>query len=758
MTTSRLIAIFTLGLLLAAGCGPAGREAASVAKQEAAAAALAPSLVRVEYTLRFDQGESPDGGGWSSNSFPGQGFGGRGLGGPIREERPFEMAGFVVAPNRVVTSDAMIHPRFIERIAVRQGDEVIPARITSVARDHAAAVLELERPLSKAKPLAFDAGRAGPLQSVTFSPLDGVWSIRVRGFSPLLAVGETGRKSFGAPLQSLIVAQDGTPVGLSVDGTVPADDSWKGSPLDWPMLAADELKKILAEAEKRCNRGLVRVTLYFRSPSKDAAGGRRFRSRDDEEGATERHATGILLPDKRVLVLAGLKPKVTGRLDRIVVHTADGQAVPAKFSQSLLDYGALLATLEKPVVGAVTLGGDNLFDLQFKALPAADIRLHGENRTVFMVHRRLCGFEFGWRRMVFPQIGGGDGTLFLFDAAGALVALPVARREKVSTEEKYSSRDESRLTPAAFLRKVLENLDGQVDPYNVPLTEEEESRLAWLGVELQALNRDLARASKVSEQTRDGETGAMVSYVYPNSPAAQAGIVPGDILLRLHVAGEPKPVDVRVEEDDRGPFPWERLDEVPEQYYDRIPPPWPSAESVFTRALTDLGFGKKFDAEFVHGGKIEKKPFAVVASPPHYESAPRYKAPALGLTVRDLTFEVRRYLARAADAPGVIITKIEPGSKGSVAGVKPFEVITHVNDKPIANVKDFEQAVGKATGELRLSVKRMMKGRVVKIMLGEAGKEAAAVEKPAAKDGPAKGGPKNEPAKSEPAKSVPAKP
>jgi NAD(P)-dependent dehydrogenase (short-subunit alcohol dehydrogenase family) len=34
---------------------------------------------------------------------------------------------------------------------------------------------------------------------------------------------------------------------------------------------------------------------------------------------------------------------------------------------------------------------------------------------------------------------------------------------------------------------------------------------------------------------------------YPMYSAAKAGIEPGEILLRLHVAGHPKPVDVRLE-------------------------------------------------------------------------------------------------------------------------------------------------------------------------------------------------------------------
>ena len=114
--------------------------------------------------------------------------------------------------------------------------------------------------------------------------------------------------------------------------------------------------------------------------------------------------------------------------------------------------------------------------------------------------------------------------------------------------------------------------------------------------------------------------------------------------------------------------PWDRLDQVPEQYFERIPQPWPSVENTFTRSLTDLGMGTKYTAEIAVDGKVEQKQFDVVPSPSHFGSAPRYKSDALGMTVRDMTFEVRRYMQRSPQDPGVVISKIEPGGRASVAG------------------------------------------------------------------------------------------
>jgi S1-C subfamily serine protease len=136
--------------------------------------------------------------------------------------------------------------------------------------------------------------------------------------------------------------------------------------------------------------------------------------------------------------------------------------------------------------------------------------------------------------------------------------------------------------------------------------------------------------------------------------------------------------------------------------------------------LTDVGFGKKFTADFFIDGKVVKKDFAVTQSPPHYESAARYKFSPLGLTVKDLTYEGRLYLRKEEKDPGVLVFKIEPGSKSAVGGLRPFELITHVNETPVNNVADFEKAIKQASGEVKFSVLRMNKGRTVKVSLSAA--------------------------------------
>jgi hypothetical protein len=536
------------------------------------------------------------------------------------------------------------------------------------------------------------------------------------------------------PSNAVVVDKTGVPVAIPMRGDVPLDDSWKVSPAKWATIGEADMKKLLADAESWAAKGLVEVTLKLRSPKKNAGRTMRYGGGEDEDQATELHPVGVLVEDTKVLVLANLRPKVTGRLEQILVKPVGGQEVAAEFGGTLADYGAFIATLKKPLPGAVKLAAGEIRPLRRTLLVGAEVYVQGEKRIAYFQHRRISGFQLGWRGALKPVVAGEENRLFVFTRDGALAALPLPHREKAPGGERNWRSERADLMPVVALKTVLGDLAKNLDKNNVPLSEEEENRLAWTGVELQPLDPELAKANNVSDLTNEGRTGALVSYVYPDSPAAKAGIEVGTVLLRIHVEGQPKPIDVHVEEDRfaEGGFPWDRLDELPEQYYDRIPQPWPNAENAVSRTLTDIGFGKKFTIDFFRDGKQFSKEFEVTPSPAYYNSAPRYKAEALGLTVRDLTYEVRRYFQKKPDEPGVVVAKIEPGSKASVSGIKPYEIVTHVNDKPVLNVKDFEKLIA-GQKELRLSIKRMAQGRVVKIDMTAVDKKPATPEKKPAK-------------------------
>ncbi len=693
-------------------------SAVTPAQQQGILDKLAPSLVQVEYYLQFDKGQPPAALGWQERCPNCGQFHGDSRGEElVNEQRPLEVGGFVLAANRVLIPDPMIHPRFIKDILIRLNNQTVSARPVFYAARQKALILESAENLPSAQPLQFQPAADDSLFAVTFSRLNGQWARIIQPLSIKVTSPEWIPPYSAVPSHCLITDKNGAPLGMSMSEELPLDDSWKGSPLDWPKISVEEMAQALALVQQQADNGLVRVTLNFRSPQAKSMMSRMSMDDEEEEGSTERNVVGIVCGEKTVLVIANLKSPVTARLEKITVHTAAGEAVPARFQATLADYGCLIAETDTPFASFLKWPEGNILEYHHQLLLTAEIIIQGEKRLGYYQHQRIPSFTIGWKQHLYPEIPGEEQNLFFFDRQGNLLAAPLVRREKVSEQESYNTPDPV-LTALNYVKQDLDHLAQSIDPSNVPLTEQEENRLAWLGIELQALNTELARANQVSELTHDGETGALVSYVYPDSPAALAGIEAGFVLVRLHVEGLPKPLDVKVEESyfSEEPFPWDQLDQIPEQYFDQIPQPWPPALNSFTRALTDIGFGKKFTAEFFHAGQPLAKEFQVVESPAYYDSAPRYKSDALGLTLRDLTYEVRHYFQLTPADPSLIVSKIETGEKASVAGIKPYEIITHVNDQPVSTVADFEKNIQNQP-ELRLSVKRMTRGRVVQIKM-----------------------------------------
>ena len=339
--------------------GPGAEKLAKVAD------AVAPSLVRVEYTLKYDKGDSPGGGGQAAwmrsimGAMHDEDADSAEYEELIREERPLSRAGFLLGDGRVVTADPLLHPRFIGAISVRFNDKAQPAAIDAYAKSQGAIFLRPAGALAGAKPLAFDAKLAEPFCAVNFVMRSGAWTIGV-GPAPSSARAEQGstRRYTPASKDLLVVDPSGKGVGMSFNGALPLDGSWKGSPADWPAVKQGDMTRALADLDKSSAASLPRVAVRFRSPRAGSAegGGGRFRGSQSEDGdgqTTEWNGTGVLVNPTTVLVLADFKPKLTARLESVQVFAPDGKAVTAKFAGTLKDYEGFLVTLSAPMSGEV---------------------------------------------------------------------------------------------------------------------------------------------------------------------------------------------------------------------------------------------------------------------------------------------------------------------------------------------------------------------------------------------------------------------
>jgi serine protease Do len=186
-----------------------------------------------------------------------------------------------------------------------------------------------------------------------------------------------------------------------------------------------------------------------------------------------------------------------------------------------------------------------------------------------------------------------------------------------------------------------------------------------IGVTVQDVNAQLAKAFNM-----DKPRGALVTSVETNSPAAKAGVLPGDIVVAL------------------GSHEIEHYGEL-SGLVARLKPG--------TRtALVVLREGKRRNFD-VRVDELEEQPTTLA------DNKPESGTPAqLGMSVRPLTSEEKRRV----DTEGAIVVERATGA-AAAAGVQAGDVVLGVNNKRVASVKELRDAVqSHRSGAVALLIER----------------------------------------------------
>jgi C-terminal processing protease CtpA/Prc len=255
-----------------------------------------------------------------------------------------------------------------------------------------------------------------------------------------------------------------------------------------------------------------------------------------------------------------------------------------------------------------------------------------------------------------------------------------------------------------------------------PMSKQESKRLIWLGVEFDPITKELAKQLGVDKPTRGGAVGLMVSSIYAGSPAEKAGIKPQDILLRLEVKGLGDPVPLLSSRGGATEALMDRMGGMAGRGGMRT---WRPRINMLTVILTAAGPGHRAEVVYYSAAekKVKKASWKMAYGPVDFDSAEKHKDDKLGLSVKPLTYEVRRALALEVEDPGVIISRVERGSAAQLARLTPYMVITHIEGQAIKSVDEFKKKIAalregkKEKAKLQVSI--MGKSRFADLKLEE---------------------------------------
>jgi serine protease Do len=187
-----------------------------------------------------------------------------------------------------------------------------------------------------------------------------------------------------------------------------------------------------------------------------------------------------------------------------------------------------------------------------------------------------------------------------------------------------------------------------------------ETRRGWLGVRIQDVTDDLAEGLGLEEAR-----GALVTDV-PEGPAAEAGMQSGDVIVSFEGAeiSDTRDLVRRVGNTEVGT-------DV------RI--------VVFrggdTETLT-VTLGRREDAE-------RAVPASASATEP-------LEGEALGLSLSEMTEELRAQLGLPAESTGLVVTDVAGDSEAFEKGVRAGDVITEAGQQPVETIGDLEDRIAEA--------------------------------------------------------------
>ncbi|WP_413243046.1 MULTISPECIES: DegQ family serine endoprotease [Pseudomonas] len=194
----------------------------------------------------------------------------------------------------------------------------------------------------------------------------------------------------------------------------------------------------------------------------------------------------------------------------------------------------------------------------------------------------------------------------------------------------------------------------------------------WLGVVIQEVNKDLAESFGL-----DKPAGALVAQVLEDGPAAKGGLQVGDVILSMN--GQPIVMSA----------------DLP-------------------HLVGSLKDGAKAKLDIIRNGKRQSLDITVGALPEDdaditasANGGVERSSNRLGVSVADLTAEQKKTLELKG---GVVIKEVQDGPAAMI-GLRPGDVISHLNNQAILSAKQFTEIAKELPKNRSVSMRVLRQGR-----------------------------------------------
>ena len=217
--------------------------------------------------------------------------------------------------------------------------------------------------------------------------------------------------------------------------------------------------------------------------------------------------------------------------------------------------------------------------------------------------------------------------------------------------------------PSALAQPIIEQLKatGKVER-------------GWIGARIQPVTDDIAESVGL-----DKAKGAMIAGIDPESPAQQAKLQPGDVILSY----DGKPID--------------RSRQLP-----RLVAATQPEKQV---KLTIWRDGKEQEVELKAAALNPNRP--VPPPPPPEKPKPPVSIEAFGLKLAKLTPELRKQFSLPDGVSGAVVTEVPPNSAGAGQGLRPGDLVIAVGHAAVSSPEAVPPlvAAAKKAGQKKLLVR-----------------------------------------------------